>query len=131
MKVTKNKKVYKPVQSFIINMAQKEKKSDESYCPSCGEVIKKEAEICPKCGVRQGSSSSPQGQIGNKDWTTALILSILLGGLGVDRFYLGYVGLGILKLLTLGGCGVWSIIDIILIATNKLKDANGKLLQKD
>ena len=110
---------------------KKKKDHDEMYCSSCGVVIKKEAEICPKCGVRQRSSSSPQGQIGNKNWTTALILSILLGGLGVDRFYLGYVGLGILKLLTLGGCGVWTIIDIILIETNKLKDANGKLLQKD
>ena len=123
--MNKNSKTYKMPEN-------KEKKDhDEMFCSSCGAIIKKEAEICPKCGVRQKSSSMPQGQIGNKNWTTALILSILLGGLGVDRFYLGYTGLGILKLLTLGGCGVWSIIDIILIATNKLKDANGKLLQKD
>ncbi|MBD3319317.1 NINE protein [Candidatus Woesearchaeota archaeon] len=50
-------------------------------------------------------------------WVLTLVLSILLGGLGVDRFVMGHIGLGILKLLTLGGCGVWSIIDIILIAT--------------
>jgi TM2 domain-containing membrane protein YozV len=65
-----------------------------------------------------------------KNFTTALILSILLGGLGVDRFYLGYTGLGVAKLLTLGGCGIWSLIDIIMIATGKLKDANGNELQK-
>ncbi|MFO0549544.1 MAG: TM2 domain-containing protein [Polyangiaceae bacterium] len=65
-----------------------------------------------------------------KNWTTALILSILLGGLGVDRFYLGYTGLGILKLITCGGGGIWSIIDIILIATNKMKDAQGNELAK-
>ena len=110
---------------------KKEKGHDEHFCSSCGAIIKKDAEICPKCGVRQKSQPIPKGEIGNKSWTTALILSILLGGLGADRFYLGYVGLGILKLITLGGCGVWSIIDIILIATNKMKDANGKFLQKD
>ena len=65
-----------------------------------------------------------------KEFLVALLLSIFVGGLGVDRFYLGYIGLGILKLVTLGGCGVWSIIDIILIATGKLKDAKGQPLAR-
>ncbi len=63
-----------------------------------------------------------------KSHTTALILSILLGGLGVDRFYMGYVGLGILKLLTGGGFGIWWLVDVILIATKNLKDSNGQML---
>lgn len=64
-----------------------------------------------------------------KSFLTALILSILVGYLGIDRFYLGYTGLGLLKLFTGGGCGVWALIDIILIATKKLKDANGNELE--
>ena len=66
----------------------------------------------------------------DKDFLTALLLSIFLGTLGVDRFYLGYTGLGILKLVTLGGCGVWAIIDIIFIATGKLNDAQGRPLKR-
>ncbi|MHB8799746.1 MAG: TM2 domain-containing protein [Thermoanaerobaculia bacterium] len=61
---------------------------------------------------------------------TTLLLSIFLGALGVDRFYLGYTGLGILKLITCGGFGIWGIIDIIMIATGKMKDAQGNELQK-
>ena len=53
--------------------------------------------------------------IGFKDPTVVLIISILVGELGVDRFMLGDVGLGVLKLITLGGCGIWWLIDVILI----------------
>ena len=66
-----------------------------------------------------------------RDYLTALLLSIFLGSLGVDRFYMGFIGLGILKLLTFGGCGIWTIIDIILIATRNLKDADGKSLKEN
>lgn len=66
-----------------------------------------------------------------KNKTTALILSVLVGGLGIDRFYLGYTGMGILKLLT-GGClGVLYIIDIINIATGNLRPADGSPYEDD
>lgn len=60
-----------------------------------------------------------------KSKTTALILSILVGGLGIDRFYLGYTGMGVLKLLTAGCFGILYIIDIVNIATGKLLPADG------
>ncbi len=65
-----------------------------------------------------------------KNWLTALLLSIFLGWLGVDRFYLGYIGLGILKLVTFGGCGIWNIIDIILIAMGNMTAKDGTPLEK-
>ncbi len=67
-------------------------------------------------------------EISDVDWTTLLILSVLLGGLGVDRFYSGHVGLGVLKLITAGGCGVWALIDMIMIATGKFRDGDGLLV---
>lgn len=59
-----------------------------------------------------------------KSKTTAIILSVLLGQLGVDRFYLGYVGLGVVKLITCGGFGIWWLIDLIMICTGSLKPAD-------
>ena len=65
-----------------------------------------------------------------KEWLVALLLSIFVGYFGVDRFYIGHVGLGLLKLFTFGGCGIWWLVDVILIATNSLKDAQGRMLVK-
>jgi len=71
--------------------------------------------------------ATPAPQQG-KDWLVTLLLSIFLGALGVDRFYTGHIGLGILKLVTCGGAGIWAIIDIILIATGKFTDKDGNPL---
>jgi len=65
-----------------------------------------------------------------KDWMTTLILSILLGGLGIHRFYTGHTGVGIAQLLTMGGCGIWALIDIINIARGTFTDKAGNPLVK-
>ncbi len=65
----------------------------------------------------------------SKSRSTAILLSMFLGMLGADRFYLGDVGLGILKLLTAGGCGLWALIDtIMLVIGSRNTDSNGHYL---
>ena len=66
----------------------------------------------------------------NKDWLTAVLLSLFVGWLGIDRFYLGYTGLGIVKLLTLGFFGIWALIDLVLIIMGRLPDSDGLPLRR-
>jgi TM2 domain-containing membrane protein YozV/type II secretory pathway pseudopilin PulG len=68
------------------------------------------------------------GQEGDKSYLAAVLFSFFFGSVGVDRFYLGYVGLGLLKLFTFGGLGIWAIIDFILITFGKVKDKQGRML---
>jgi hypothetical protein len=71
------------------------------------------------------------GLFSDKDWITTVVISLLLGSLGVDRFYLGYTGLGVLKLITCGGCGIWALIDLIMEAMGSLPDAQGRPLRRN
>lgn len=73
----------------------------------------------PKKEKKENSALKPKNKL------TAILLSVFAGTLGVDRFYLGYTTLGIVKLLTVGGLGVWTIIDLIMICTDSLRPADG------
>jgi RNA polymerase subunit RPABC4/transcription elongation factor Spt4 len=96
--------------------------SGKRFCQNCGAETNPTAEICVKCGVRLASEG--------KDWLTTLLLAIFLGFLGIHRFYTGHTGIGIIQLLTGGGCGIWWLIDVILIATDSFKDHDGNPLVK-
>jgi len=76
---------------------------DEKFCTSCGAVIKKAAELCPSCGVRQLLTASSKSRV------TAGVLAILLGGLGVHKFYMGKAGFGCLYILF-----CWTFIPAII-----------------
>lgn len=90
------------------------------HCRECGKKIADTAPTCPFCGAKQITNNT--GTTKTVNWSMALIFSIFLGFLGIDRFYMGQTGYGIIKLLTFGGFGIWWFIDIILIATKQIKD---------
>ena len=69
--------------------------------------------------------TSPAVANGSKSQVIALILCLVLGGIGIHRFYLGYTWQGVVQLLTAGGCGVWALIDLIRIITGDLQPKDG------
>lgn len=104
-----------------------------NYCPNCGKPVTGETNFCPECGAPlkiANYQNQPVSNRTNEDrWLIALILCILVGSLGVHRFYTGNIVTGVLMLITLGGCGVWTIIDLIMIAANTYRDGNGNTLK--
>lgn len=105
--------------------------SGDKYCQNCQIETNSAAEVCVNCGVKLARSIPANA----KSKLAAGLLGILLGGLGIHRFYLGFTGIGVAQILvTLVTCGfgaLWGFIEGILILTGSMKeDANGQPLQE-
>jgi TM2 domain-containing membrane protein YozV len=64
----------------------------------------------------------------SRSYILTMFLAFFVGWLGIHRFYTGYIVIGVIQLLTLGGCGLWALIDVISLVLNKYKDADGNEL---
>ena len=64
------------------------------------------------------------------DWLTLFLLTFFVGVLGVHRFYVGKIGTGFLMLLTLGGLGVWFLVDLILVVTGQFTNKDGQKIPR-
>jgi hypothetical protein len=102
------------------------------FCSNCAAEVSDKAVVCVKCGVAVNSGLRAQvGPVSDKEWLVTLLLAFFLGFLGVHRFYTGHIGIGVVQLFTLGGCGIWALIDFILIAVGSYTDAEGRQLRKN
>jgi TM2 domain-containing membrane protein YozV len=111
-----------------------------AFCSSCGSKLEEDARFCPNCGKSQSLTGSTEKYSENtvslseireqreQRWMIALLLCIFLGGLGAHRFYAGKIGTAILMIVTLGGVGIWWLIDLITIIVGKFRDKNGNYI---
>ena len=98
------------------------------YCSNCGAEISENAVACPKCGEPTKNAQPATGPVSPKSKVAAILLCLFLGALGVHRFYVGKIGTGILQLITLGGLGIWALIDLVLIICGKFTDKEERLV---
>ena len=100
------------------------------YCVHCGAEINDKAVICPKCGCAVKNIRIVEDlDDSTKEWIICLLLCIFFGVWGAHRFYVRKTGTALLQLLTLGGLGIWYIIDIIMILVGEFTDADGKRIK--
>lgn len=98
--------------------------ANQQFCRSCGQIISSLAPVCPHCGAPTGVRGAPPDAI--QSCLAALLLCWFLGIFGAHRFYVGKVGTGVLQIFTLGGLGVWTFIDFIMIIVGAFRDKGGR-----
>ena len=102
-----------------------------TYCQNCGAPVSPLAEVCVKCGAKLQKIGSASGVSDKSRLAVTLLCALpaLAGVNGIHRFYLGKIGTGIAMLLTLGGLGIWTLIDFIMAVAGTMKDKDGKPIQ--
>ena len=114
------------------------------FCNACGTQTTALSEMCTKCGTRLKGSAGPAAApvyqpssapgvapaagVSPKSRLIATLLCAFLGTIGVHRFYVGKVGTGIAMIFTMGGLGIWTLIDFIMILIGKFQDNKGNLV---
>lgn len=89
------------------------------------EASDKDQEVKAEKAKESKKSEKSKAPGGSKSQLVALLLCIFLGTIGIHRFYLGYIGIGVLMLLTAGCCGILALIDLIRIIIGDLEPMNG------
>jgi len=110
-----------------------------NICTQCGSSFEPGVELCPNCNAKIDSDSShdiasqslaqPSMIESTKSPVINLLLCLFLGMFGAHRFYVGKIGTGLLMLITFGGLGIWYLVDLISIVTNKFEDSKGHRLE--
>ncbi|MDR3205110.1 MAG: TM2 domain-containing protein [Deltaproteobacteria bacterium] len=90
-----------------------------NYCSNCAKMVSADALNCPDCGHPLPGPSSPKSKL------VVGLLCVFLGSFGIHRFYVGKIGTGILMLLTFGGFGFWTLIDLVYCFCDSFTDSNG------
>jgi uncharacterized membrane protein YvbJ len=104
------------------------------FCSNCATQLDDKAVVCTKCGAPT-PNFTPQSAVQTAvapgegyDWLTTLLLCFFVGVLGIHNFYTKKTGIAIAQLLTAGGCGIWALVDLIMIITGGYKDGQGRPL---
>ena len=106
------------------------------YCSNCGAQIDDKAVVCVKCGAptanfKQKSSSFGRTGEDGYDWLTTLLLCFFVGAFGVHSFYTRKTTIAVIQLFTLGGCGIWALVDFIMILLGSFRDGQGRPLVRN
>lgn len=115
------------IQRAVEKSGQAPAPSDMIPCTTCGADMVSNANACAKCGAPNAVMA---GEVSTKSMVPAALLCFFLGGFGIHRFYVGKIGTGILMILTLGGLGIWTLVDFVMILLGSFKDKQGRPLRR-